>query len=600
MASLKREMGLAMARFRPYSPRMRQVLIGLVSTSTLVLGCGDDGFIDLDPAGTTTSATTTDTVPGGSTTSDAPGTTSNGNTSAPGTDSSSSGQVDSSSGGPPIECGNNSVEGDEVCDGNDLAGEDCLSQGFDSGVLGCADDCSAFDARLCADLECGNDVAEADEACDGPDVAGATCASEGFDSGSLACANDCSALDTSGCGMCGNVIVDGDEVCDDIVLLGQSCVTQGFDSGPLACAPDCLSYDTDACGTCGNDLVDGDEFCDGIQLNGEDCISLAQGFDSGTLACGASCTAFDTGGCGTCGNDVVDGDEFCDGLDLGVDSCQTQGFDSGTLVCNAGCGGFDTTGCGTCGNGGIIDGAESCDGANLAGETCASLGLQGGDLSCDPATCQYDFSLCDIAGIPFGSDVGYNGFSLMPAILPCDDISATGTSTGLSDDGEAVFPMGMTFTYYGLPFTDITISANGVVYFNDPGGITLGNICMPGVPGFGPSDLVFAAFWDDLNPSAAGDVLFQTLGPVGAQRFVVQWDVPNFGGDVADLMRIQAVFNESGSIEVCYPDTINAGNAGDLGAEATAGTQFSAMSGFEFSCNMPNLVNGLMLMYLPI
>ncbi|HEY7617840.1 MAG TPA: hypothetical protein VH744_13625, partial [Terriglobales bacterium] len=37
----------------------------------------------------------------------------------------------------------------EVCDGADLAGETCQTQGFDSGALACAPGCAAFDTNAC-------------------------------------------------------------------------------------------------------------------------------------------------------------------------------------------------------------------------------------------------------------------------------------------------------------------------------------------------------------------------------------------------------------------------------------------------------------------
>ncbi|MCB1214944.1 MAG: hypothetical protein KDK66_05650 [Deltaproteobacteria bacterium] len=49
----------------------------------------------------------------------------------------------------PTLCGNDSVEGDEVCDGSDLGGETCQSQGFVSGELACQTSCEAFDVSNC-------------------------------------------------------------------------------------------------------------------------------------------------------------------------------------------------------------------------------------------------------------------------------------------------------------------------------------------------------------------------------------------------------------------------------------------------------------------
>jgi subtilisin family serine protease len=53
-------------------------------------------------------------------------------------------------------------------------------------------------ALVAAAAACGNGIAEAGEACDGTDLRGETCASQGFDAGVLACAAGCT-LDTSGC-----------------------------------------------------------------------------------------------------------------------------------------------------------------------------------------------------------------------------------------------------------------------------------------------------------------------------------------------------------------------------------------------------------------
>jgi subtilisin-like proprotein convertase family protein len=46
-------------------------------------------------------------------------------------------------------CGNNLREGAEVCDGTDLAGQTCVSQGFTGGTLACNGTCSAFVTTSC-------------------------------------------------------------------------------------------------------------------------------------------------------------------------------------------------------------------------------------------------------------------------------------------------------------------------------------------------------------------------------------------------------------------------------------------------------------------
>jgi len=50
---------------------------------------------------------------------------------------------------PPV-CGNNVIEGAEVCDGTSLAGETCFSQGFHIGTLTCNASCTGYATSQCA------------------------------------------------------------------------------------------------------------------------------------------------------------------------------------------------------------------------------------------------------------------------------------------------------------------------------------------------------------------------------------------------------------------------------------------------------------------
>lgn len=95
--------------------------------------------------------------------------------------------------------------------------------------------------------ECGNGHRDYSEWCDGTDLAGATCASQGFAPGTLACLPDCT-FDTSGCGptLCGNQQIDSSEMCDGTELGGATCQTFGFDGGTVDCTATC-AFDTSGC-----------------------------------------------------------------------------------------------------------------------------------------------------------------------------------------------------------------------------------------------------------------------------------------------------------------------------------------------------------------
>ena len=331
-------------------------------------------------------------------------------------------------------CGNGSVDPGEECDGTDLDGETCMSQGFDRGTLGCTATCR-FDKSMC-ESTCGNDSIDTGEDCDGTDLNAGTCASEGFASGTLGCNGDCS-YNTTGCTRCGNGAVDMGEGCDGAAFGGATCASLGFTSGTLACTATC-SVDTAGCSdaNCGNAILDDGEDCDGTAFGTRTCASF--GYATGTLGCNADCTA-DTDLCTNCGNGTVNASEACDGTALGGQTCATAGFTSGTLGCTSSCA-LDTTGCTrtACGNGmvesgetcddgnatvgdgcaacapeagyactgapsscdpvcgdGMIVGAETCDGANLAGRTCIALGYPGGGtLACSASTCTFNTAGC--------------------------------------------------------------------------------------------------------------------------------------------------------------------------------------------------------------
>ncbi|PYT08125.1 MAG: hypothetical protein DMF49_06050, partial [Acidobacteria bacterium] len=57
-------------------------------------------------------------------------------------------------------CGNGVREGSEVCDGNDLGGQTCQTQGYDAGTLACNATCNGFDTSGCRNYQCGNNYCE--------------------------------------------------------------------------------------------------------------------------------------------------------------------------------------------------------------------------------------------------------------------------------------------------------------------------------------------------------------------------------------------------------------------------------------------------------
>jgi cysteine-rich repeat protein len=297
-------------------------------------------------------------------------------------------------------CGNGIAEGDEVCDGADLRGNDCFTRGFHGGgTLSCLADCSDFDVGGCnADAQCGNGSIEIGEVCDATNLDGQSCTSLGFDGGTLTCLTDCSGFDTTNCTgsgpQCGNGSIEIGEVCDATNLDGQSCTSLGFDGGTLACLADCSGFDTTNCTgsgpQCGNDAREGDEICDGFDLDDQSCASL--GFDGGTLACLADCSGFDTTNCTDvepqCANGQVESGEDCD--DNNTDD--GDGCDANCqLETGWSCTGSPSNCNPICGDG-LIVGPEECEGSL---GTCTDAGYDMPGVSACTGNCQLaDPSIC--------------------------------------------------------------------------------------------------------------------------------------------------------------------------------------------------------------
>ncbi|MEX1367680.1 MAG: hypothetical protein AB1Z98_31415 [Nannocystaceae bacterium] len=151
--------------------------------------------------------------------------------------------------------GHDMIEGIEVCDGTDLAGQDCTSLGFDVGTLACQGDCSALDTSSCVDFTgdcCG---ANGTPGCDDGACTTAICAADpdccgvSWDAACAAAAVTEPACQEVGgsCPACGDDVTEGLEVCDGTDVGGQDCTGLGFDGGTLGCQPDCSALDSSTC-----------------------------------------------------------------------------------------------------------------------------------------------------------------------------------------------------------------------------------------------------------------------------------------------------------------------------------------------------------------
>lgn len=325
-------------------------------------------------------------------------------------------------------CGNGNIDTGEQCDGSNLNGQSCASQGYTGGSLGCTSTCT-FDASGCFKK---------------PVV---TITSPTSQSTLTVGANVPITATATAYGTTVNKVY----FYDNGTYLGSSASTpyshtlNNISSGAhtLSCevvdakgnwgSTASVAVNVQA-NTCGNGNIDTGEQCDGANLNGQTCSS--QGFTGGALGCTSTCT-FDTSSCfkrpvvsitnptaqttvsagsnlpitatATAFGSTVNKVYFYDnGNYLGSSASSPYSYtlnnvSSGAHTISAEV--VDTKGnwgatasvainiqANTCGNGNI-DTGEQCDGSNLNGQSCSSQGFTSGTLKCS-STCTLDTSGC--------------------------------------------------------------------------------------------------------------------------------------------------------------------------------------------------------------
>jgi hypothetical protein len=396
-------------------------------------------------AATTTLDTTADSTDAETTATD----------SADASSSSEGGSTGSGSGEGGGVCGNDVLEPGETCDGSDLGGADCVAQGYVTGALGCAADCTAFDYDGCNN--CGDGNQGGAELCDGSDFDGETCLSQGLQGGTLGCSDDCSTIDTTMCSddppcdeedlgsAVGQHVASGSTVGEDNDL-DQMCANGGgadhiirwvapsdgsyrFDTvgsnydTSLAIYTNCMSWEI----ACNDDAADG--VLDSrvvLDVAAGDLLLLAvDGYAASTGDWvlninldgpgGPCCQPHGSYGCdgGACEDDVCALDSDC--------CLPAAAWDEDCVaVAVANC----PECAGICGNGVVDDVAEGCDSFDLQGQSCGSLGFDYGALHCaddctsDASACaDYEGDCCTDNGAdsPGCADLGCTG-------IVCDEL----------------------------------------------------------------------------------------------------------------------------------------------------------------------------------
>ncbi len=181
---------------------------------------------------------------------------------------------------------------------------------------------------------------------------------------------------------------------------------------------------------------------------------------------------------------------------------------------------------------------------------------------------------------------GDTGFTQSANASAFIDISSTGTSLPLSDDGEANITTSVGNDL--APAGAWTIGNNGLMASGSNVAIDFSNAALPN----SDFDVALAPFWDDIHDTA-GSVYWQETVVNGINALIVQWDDRPHYNNVGNATFQVQVF-ESGPVPIryAYQDVDFGDPAFSFGASATIGYQVSSTSGTTYSLNSAVLANG--------
>ena len=171
------------------------------------------------------------------------------------------------------------------------------------------------------------------------------------------------------------------------------------------------------------------------------------------------------------------------------------------------------------------------------------------------------------------------------------EISGTGTPTNLSDDGE-YWGIPFSFTFYGVTYDTIGISANGaLILFDDDLGYN--NQPLPYYSTTYSHIQLICLFWDDMNPasSSSDNIYFEVIG----NQLVIEWhDVVQFSQTTP--MTFEVILDgNTGDILFQYQDVYDSGSSATVGIQGD--TTVSPAWYLQYSYNTASLHDSLAIKF---
>ncbi|HAC23755.1 MAG TPA: hypothetical protein DCE81_02445, partial [Cytophagales bacterium] len=134
-------------------------------------------------------------------------------------------------------------------------------------------------------------------------------------------------------------------------------------------------------------------------------------------------------------------------------------------------------------------------------------------------------------------------------------LSGSGTALALGNDDEVTgVPIGFTFNFFGLNYSQVRVGDNGIVGFSSSVA-TSSNLLLPDPTA--PNNII-AASWDDMIPDGSSTIEYFTTGSAPFRKFIVNYTNLKFSGN-ADRITVQVQLHETTNIVELHSTGITAG-----------------------------------------
>ncbi len=181
-------------------------------------------------------------------------------------------------------------------------------------------------------------------------------------------------------------------------------------------------------------------------------------------------------------------------------------------------------------------------------------------------------------------------------------LTVAGGNFGNADDAVSGFlPIGFTFRYGGVDYTQVRMSTNGILYFTAAGSSEYTNEALSART----TQIGVYALWDDLYVGPSGNenlsrALYHTAGTEGNRVFIMQWTNWYSYAEPYEVGTFNIVLYEgSNKIDIYYRNMLGASVQRGYGASSTIGLVVNNGYFSQYSMNATVATEGKLLTYTP-